>query len=183
VEAAVTKKDDTDADRAIDLEESELLRLQAALAQRRRDIIVNLRAEIRKLSEALSDIHGIANTATTGAGAALDRIVSIAKQSVPVSMLDATVQKKQGLPVKGNGNSTFTKLMMPSAALATIVGAGPITRVDVTKLIWSYIKDNKLQDVTNRRLIKADARLEKIFGGKRVVSMFEMTKMLSNHLA
>ena len=58
----------------------------------------------------------------------------------------------------------------------------PLPRTEVTKKIWDYIKKNKLQDSINRRLINADDKLKQVFGGKRQVSMFEMTKLVSNHL-
>jgi chromatin remodeling complex protein RSC6 len=74
------------------------------------------------------------------------------------------------------------KAMNPSAALAAVVGSTALPRTEVTKKIWDYIKKNKLQDSINRRLINADEKLKQVFGGKRQVSMFEMTKLVSNHL-
>ena len=55
-------------------------------------------------------------------------------------------------------------------------------RTEVTKKIWDYIKRNKLQDSANRRMINADDKLRSVFGGKRQVSMFEMTKLVNAHL-
>jgi chromatin remodeling complex protein RSC6 len=74
------------------------------------------------------------------------------------------------------------KAMTPSAVLAAVIGATPMPRTEVTKKIWDYIKKNKLQDAINRRLINADEKLRAVFGGKGKVSMFEMTKLVSNHL-
>ena len=74
------------------------------------------------------------------------------------------------------------KAMTPSATLAAVIGASPMPRTEVTKKIWDYIKKNKLQDAINRRLINADEKLRAVFGGKGKVSMFEMTKLVSNHL-
>ena len=74
------------------------------------------------------------------------------------------------------------KAMTPSAVLAAVVGNSPMPRTEVTKKIWDYIKKNKLQDAINRRLINADEKLKAVFGGKGKVSMFEMTKLVSNHL-
>ena len=79
-------------------------------------------------------------------------------------------------------NAAFMKAMTPSAVLAAVVGSMPIPRTEVTKKIWDYIKKNKLQDSINRRLINADDKLKQVFGGKKQVSMFEMTKLVSNHL-
>ena len=74
------------------------------------------------------------------------------------------------------------KAMTPTATLAAVIGSSPMPRTEVTKKIWDYIKKNKLQDAINRRLINADERLRAVFGGKGKVSMFEMTKLVSNHL-
>jgi len=83
---------------------------------------------------------------------------------------------------KRKPNAAFMKAMMPSAVLAAVIGSNPMPRTEVTKKIWDYIKKNKLQDAINRRLINADEKLRAVFGGKGKVSMFEMTKLVSNHL-
>ena len=83
---------------------------------------------------------------------------------------------------KRKPNAAFMKAMTPSAVLAAVVGNSPMPRTEVTKKIWDYIKKNKLQDAINRRLINADEKLKAVFGGKGKVSMFEMTKLVSNHL-
>jgi chromatin remodeling complex protein RSC6 len=83
---------------------------------------------------------------------------------------------------KRKPNAAFMKAMMPSSALAAVIGSTPMPRTEVTKKIWDYIKKNKLQDAINRRLINADEKLRAVFGGKGKVSMFEMTKLVSNHL-
>ena len=82
---------------------------------------------------------------------------------------------------KRKPNAAFMKAMTPSAALAAIVGGNPLPRTEGTKKVWEYIKKNKLQDAVNRRMINADAKLKEIFK-KAQVSMFEMTKLISNHL-
>ncbi len=79
-------------------------------------------------------------------------------------------------------NAAFMKPMTPSASLSEVVGAKPIPRTEVTKKLWAYIKKNKLQDAKNRRNIKADDALKTVFGGKPVVNMFEMTKLVNKHL-
>jgi upstream activation factor subunit UAF30 len=80
-------------------------------------------------------------------------------------------------------NSAFMKPMTISPELAVVVGKGPMPRSEVTKNIWVYIKKNNLQDPKNKRNIVADEALKKVFGGKGVVSMFEMTKLLGKHLS
>jgi upstream activation factor subunit UAF30 len=91
--------------------------------------------------------------------------------------------KKAAKPkVKRKPNAAFMKPMTPSASLAAVVGSAPLPRTEVTSKIWAYIKKNNLQDKLNRRMINGDAKLVAIFGGKKQVSMFEMTKLVSNHL-
>lgn len=79
-------------------------------------------------------------------------------------------------------NAAFMKAMTPSTVLAAVVGADPLPRTEVTKKVWDYIKKLDLQDPANRRMINADDKLKAVFGGKAQVSMFEMTKLISDHL-
>jgi len=90
--------------------------------------------------------------------------------------------KKKSTGAKRKPNAAFMKAMTPSASLAAVIGEKPMPRTEVTKKIWDYIKKNKLQDAVNKRLINADEKLRQIFGGKKQVSMFEMTKLVSSHL-
>jgi upstream activation factor subunit UAF30 len=80
-------------------------------------------------------------------------------------------------------NPAFMKPMRPSAQLSEIVGSSSIPRTEVTKRLWGYIKRKGLQDKTNRRMINADDNLRPIFGGRRQVSMFDMTRMVNQHLS
>ena len=79
-------------------------------------------------------------------------------------------------------NAAFMRPVTIGPALATVVGDKPMPRTEVTKRLWAYIKKNGLQDQKNKRMIKADANLQKVFGGKSTVNMFEMTKLVSKHL-
>jgi len=82
-----------------------------------------------------------------------------------------------------NANSAFMKPMTISPELAVVVGNGPMPRSEVVKKLWVYIKGKDLQDPKNKRNIVADEALKKVFGGKAVVNMFEMTKLVSKHLS
>ena len=84
--------------------------------------------------------------------------------------------------VKRKPNAAFMKPMTISSVLGAVIGSAPMPRTEVTKKLWDYIKKNKLQDAVNRRMINADEKLKAVFGGKKVVSMFEMTKLVSAHL-
>ena len=79
-------------------------------------------------------------------------------------------------------NAAFMKPVTPSALLAAVIGDKAVPRTEVTSKIWAYIKKSGLQDKINRRMINADEKLKAVFGGKKQVSMFEMTKLVSNHL-
>ncbi len=89
---------------------------------------------------------------------------------------------KKTVKKKRKPSAAFMRPMKISAALAEVVGSKPIPRTQVVKKLWQYIKKHKLQDKKNRRNINADANLKVVFGGKRTVSMFEMTKLVSKHL-
>ncbi len=80
-------------------------------------------------------------------------------------------------------NPAFMKPLKPSAELSKVVGSSPLPRTEATKKLWEYIKKNNLQDPSNRRNINADANLQTVFGGKKTVNMFEMTKLVSKHLS
>lgn len=80
-------------------------------------------------------------------------------------------------------NSAFMKPLNVSADLAKVVGNGPMPRSEVVKKLWVYIKGKNLQDPKKKRNIIADANLKVVFGGKAVVDMFEMTKLVSKHLS
>ena len=83
---------------------------------------------------------------------------------------------------KRKPNPAFMRPMTPSATLGAVIGTNAMPRTEVTKKIWGYIKRNSLQDKKNKRMINADGALMAVFGGKRQVSMFEMTKLVSRHV-
>jgi chromatin remodeling complex protein RSC6 len=99
-----------------------------------------------------------------------------------------TAKKKTATAKNGKKKSTrkpnaaFMKPVTPSPALAEVIGDKAVPRTEVTKKLWAYIKKNGLQDAKNRRMIKADAALKPVFGGKQQVNMFEMTKLVGKHL-
>jgi len=84
---------------------------------------------------------------------------------------------------KRKPNAAFMKPLNPSTSLAAVVGGKALPRTEVTKKVWQYIKKNGLQDKKNRRMINADDKLGPVFGGKKQVSMFEMTKLVNKHLS
>ncbi len=85
-------------------------------------------------------------------------------------------------PAKRKPNAAFMKPVQPDDVLAAVVGAKPLPRTELTKKLWEYIKKNGLQDKKVKTQINADDKLKAVFGGKAKVSMFEMTKLVSNNL-
>ena len=83
---------------------------------------------------------------------------------------------------KRKPNAAFMKPVTPDSALAAIVGAKPLPRTELTKKLWEYIKKNKRQDSKVKTEINADDKLKIVFDGKKSVSMFEMTKLVSGHV-
>ncbi len=103
-----------------------------------------------------------------------------AKKAAAKKAAPKKVAAKKAAP---KANSAFMKPLTVSAELALVVGKGPLPRSEVVKKLWVYIKKNELQDQKNKRNINADAALLAVFGGKKVVNMFEMTKLVSKHLS
>ena len=93
--------------------------------------------------------------------------------------------KKKGAKkkIKRKPNPSFMRPLNPDAALGAIVGNKALPRTEVVKKLWNYIKRKNLQDTQNRRMINADNNLREVFDGKKQVSMFEMTKLVSRHLS
>lgn len=83
---------------------------------------------------------------------------------------------------KRKANPALLKPVQPDAVLAAVVGSTPLSRGELTKKVWDYIKKHGLQDAKNKRNINADANLKAVFGGKSQVTMFEMTKHISAHV-
>jgi chromatin remodeling complex protein RSC6 len=90
--------------------------------------------------------------------------------------------KKKGGGGRRGGGAAFMKPMTPDDALSAVVGAEPKPRTAIVSKLWGYIRSKGLQDKTNKRMINADENLARVFGGKRQVSMFEMTKLVNQHL-
>ncbi|WP_431477134.1 SWIB/MDM2 domain-containing protein [Massilia eburnea] len=106
-----------------------------------------------------------------------------AKKAAPAKAAAKPAAKKAAAaPAARKPNAAFMKAMTPSSALSAVVGSAPLPRTEVTKKVWDYIKKLNLQDAANRRMINADDKLKAVFGGKAQVSMFEMTKLISDHL-
>jgi chromatin remodeling complex protein RSC6 len=83
---------------------------------------------------------------------------------------------------KRKANPALLKPVQPDDILAAVVGTTPLSRGELTKKVWDYIKKHKLQDEKKRTMINADAALKAVFGGKSQVTMFEMTKHISAHV-
>jgi chromatin remodeling complex protein RSC6 len=83
---------------------------------------------------------------------------------------------------KRKPNAAFMKPVSPDATLSAVVGNKPLPRTELTKKLWAYIKKNGLQDKKKKTNINADDALKAVFGGRKTVTMFEMTKLVSRHV-
>lgn len=91
-------------------------------------------------------------------------------------------KKKPAAKSARKPNAAFMKPMQPDEVLAAVVGSKPVPRTQIVKSLWAYIKKNGLQDKKQKTMINADDKLKEVFGGKKQVSMFEMTKLVNKHL-
>jgi chromatin remodeling complex protein RSC6 len=89
---------------------------------------------------------------------------------------------RKAAPKKRTPNAAFMRPVQPDEALSAVVGSNPMPRTELTKKLWAYIRKNGLQDPKEKRMINADDKLSKVFGGKKRVSMFDMTKLVSQHV-
>ena len=101
---------------------------------------------------------------------------------VPLTRLRDHMAKAAKKKPARKANAAFMKPVQPGPALASVVGTKPIPRTEVTKRLWAYIKKNGLQDPKAKRNIIADDKLGPIFGGKKTVDMFEMTRLVNKHV-
>jgi chromatin remodeling complex protein RSC6 len=83
---------------------------------------------------------------------------------------------------KRTPSAAFMKPVTPDEKLAKVIGDKPLPRTELTKKLWAYIRKNGLQDAKKKTLINADENLKAVFNGKKQVSMFEMTKLVSGHV-
>jgi DNA topoisomerase-3 len=104
---------------------------------------------------------------------------SAAKKAAPAAK--KVPAAKKAAPAKKAPRKTAGGLT-PSTALAAVIGAEPVARTEATKKLWDYIKAHNLQDAKDKRSINADEKLKPVFG-KDQVTMFEIAKVLGNHLS
>lgn len=107
---------------------------------------------------------------------------AVAKKAAPKKAAPKKAAPKKAAK-KRTPNAAFMKAMTPSDTLGAVIGSKPLPRTEATKKIWDYIKKNGLQDSKNKRMINADDKLKAVFAGKKQVSMFEMTALVSKHLS
>ena len=104
------------------------------------------------------------------------------KKAAPKKAAPKKAAKRVAKKSARKPNAAFMAPLTVSPALAEVVGSKPIPRTEIIKKIWDYIKKNNLQDSKNKRMINADAKLKPVFGAKSQISMFELAKIVNNHV-
>lgn len=120
----------------------------------------------------------MAKTAKKATKAVTPKKAAAKKAAKPAAPKKAAAKKAAGKP-----NAGLAAPVTPSAELASVIGSKPVPRTEIIKKIWDYIKEHGLQDKTNKRMINADSKLKVVFGGKNQISMFELAKVVSNHVS
>jgi chromatin remodeling complex protein RSC6 len=130
-----------------------------------------------------TNIQEMSMAAKKPAKKAAKKAVKQAVKKVAPKKAAKKVAKKVAKKAARKPNAAFMKPMNIGTALAAVVGDKPLPRSEVTKKIWAYVKKNGLQDKVNKRMINADDKLLAVFGGKKQVSMFDMTKLVNQQLS
>ena len=104
-------------------------------------------------------------------------------QAVATRYQQAMATKAPKKTTKRKPNAAFLKPVTPDDKLAAVVGAKPLPRTEIVSKLWVYIKKNGLQDKKVKTDINADEALQAVFNGKKKVTMFEMTKLVSGHVS
>ncbi|MBM3194757.1 MAG: DNA topoisomerase I, partial [Chlamydiae bacterium] len=86
--------------------------------------------------------------------------------------------RTKAVPKTGGGGARGKQKL--SKELQTLTKEDNLTRGEVTKRIWAYIKDNNLQDPKNKKMILPDKVLQPILG-KEPVHMLKLAGALSRH--
>ncbi|KAJ7818214.1 hypothetical protein B0H14DRAFT_2456463 [Mycena olivaceomarginata] len=81
----------------------------------------------------------------------------------------------------GSAKGGFAKPYLLSEPLAAVLGAESLSRPQVVKQLWAYIKANELQNPENKREIMCDPALRPVFNVDKI-DMFKMNKVLGQHL-
>ncbi|KAG5061719.1 hypothetical protein AAZX31_01G228400 [Glycine max] len=101
---------------------------------------------------------------------------SAALRTISVSCCTVSQSSKPARKIRG-----IMKPRKVSPEMEDLVGAPEMARTQVLKRIWAYIKDNNLQDPTDKRTINCDEKLKKVFAGKDQVEMLEIARLISPH--
>ncbi|TFK51090.1 SWIB-domain-containing protein [Heliocybe sulcata] len=94
-------------------------------------------------------------------------------------------EDSEGAPKKkrggGGAKGGFAKEYTLSEPLAAVVDSEKLSRPQLVKQLWVYIKANELQNPDNKKEILCDAKLKAVFGADKI-DMFKMNKHIGQHL-
>ena len=131
---------------------------QANIINSMDDIIASIEVEIQNIREGITTKGGIKFLRS------VNKNVKILRTKTIRVMKQKPVKVKR-INERNNKNSGFLKPVSISKELSTFAGWGADelhSRVDVTKFVCNYIKENNLQNPNDRRQITPDAKLKKL---------------------
>lgn len=106
---------------------------------------------------------------------------AVAKKSAAKAAPKKAAKKAAPKKSARKPNAAFMAPLTPDDKLAAVIGNKPVPRTEMIKKIWDYIKKNNLQDKQNKRMINADEKTKPLFG-KNQISMFELAKVVNQHI-
>jgi len=104
----------------------------------------------------------------------------VKKAAKPAARKKVAKAKKPKTKRKGGGGLSKISYTL-SEELKAVVGSKSLTRPEIVKKLWAYIKSRKCQDTKNKRLIVPDAKLAAVIG-KQPVDMMKLAGCISKHI-
>jgi len=145
----------------------------------------NLSKDTHNVQSEFSDLLKTISTVKAQLSALGNNIKSLEKKvNKKIKVLEKEAAKNRN---KGNrkpsGFATPTKISDDLCVFMNKPKASEAARTEVTKYIISYIKDNKLQSTTNKKIIQPDKALKSLLKPKKKeeVTFFNLQRYMNKH--
>ena len=83
---------------------------------------------------------------------------------------------------KPNTGGLNAPMVLSADLRAVCGGAAVLSRAQIVKQLWVYIKANELQRASNKQIIECDEAMQKVMGGEREIKGFSMSKYIGAHV-